>query len=334
MAKDQLRVGVIGCGDISKTYLKNLPTFNTINLVACADLLPERAKARAEEFGIQAMPVEEIYTDPDIEMIINLTVPKVHAEINRKSLQSGKHVYAEKPFAIKMEEGLMTLRLAQEKNLRIGCAPDTFMGGGLQTCRKLIDEGAIGYPVAAVAFMTGHGMETWHPNPEFFYKTGGGPMLDMGPYYLTALISLLGPIRKVHGSTKISFPERLVTSQPNPGKRIIVETPTHIAGVMEFANGALGNIITSFDIWGSTLPRIEIYGSEGSLNLPDPNTFGGVVKLLKPGKSWEEIPLTHTYTQNSRGLGAADMAQAILSGREHRASGELAYHVLEAMLSF
>jgi predicted dehydrogenase len=243
-------------------------------------------------------------------------------------------VYAEKPFAIQKADGYQMLQLAREKGLRIGCAPDTFLGGGLQTCRKLIDAGAIGYPVAAVACMAGHGMETWHPNPEFFYKIGGGPMLDMGPYYLTALVSLLGPIRRVTGSAKASFPERIVTSQPNPGKRITVETPTHIAGVMDFASGAVGTIITSFDVWGANLPRIEIYGSEGSLSVPDPNTFGGTVKIFKPGKSWEETPLTHGYTQNSRGLGAADMAQAILTGREHRASGDLAFHVLEAMLSF
>jgi predicted dehydrogenase len=334
MANVKLKVAVVGCGDISKTYLTNLPTFKKIEVIACADVLPERASSKAKEFGIKPMTVEQVFADPEIDMVVNLTIPKAHAEINLKSLQSGKHVYAEKPFAIKKEDGIKTLLVAQDNNLRVGCAPDTFLGGGLQTCRKLIDDGEIGYPVAAVAFMAGHGMETWHPNPEFFYKTGGGPMLDMGPYYLTALVSLLGPIRRVTGSTKSSFTERIVSSQPNPGKRITVETPTHVSGVIDFANGTVGTIITSFDIWGANLPRIEIYGSEGSLSVPDPNMFGGTVKLLKPGKSWEEVPLTHPYTQNNRGLGTADMAQAILSSREHRASGELAYHVLETMLAF
>ncbi len=334
MAPKKLSVGVVGCGDISQIYLQNMHTFDVLTCKACADILPERAKARAKEFDIQRMPVEALLADPEIDIVVNLTVPKAHAEVNLAALKAGKHVYTEKPFAVQRSDGLRTIEYARQQGLRVGCAPDTFLGGGLQTCRKLIDEGAIGYPVAAVAFMLGHGMETWHPNPEFFYKTGGGPMLDMGPYYLTALVTLLGPIRRISGSTRISFPERLVTSKINYGKRINVETPTHIAGVMDFANGTVGTIITNFDVWGTNLPRIEIYGSEGSLSVPDPNTFGGPVKLFKPGKDWQEVEVLHGYTQNSRGLGVAEMAQAILSNRPHRAGGELAYHVLESMLAF
>jgi predicted dehydrogenase len=334
MAKSKLVVGVVGCGDISKIYLQNMPTFESLEVKACADLVPERAQARSKEFGIEAVSVETLLNDKEIDIVVNLTVPKAHSEINQKAIRAGKHVYTEKPFAVTLDGGVRTIELAQAHSVRVGSAPDTFLGGGLQTCRKLIDEGAIGYPVAATAFMAGHGMETWHPNPEFFYKTGGGPMLDMGPYYLTALVSLLGPIRRITGSTRISFPERLVTSQPNAGKRIVVETPTHIAGVMDFANGAVGTIITSFDIWKSSLPRIEIYGSEGTLSVPDPNTFGGSVRIARAGGDWEEIPPTHGYTQNSRGLGVADMADGILNQRDHRANGELALHVLESMLAF
>ena len=334
MAGNKLKIGVIGCGDISKTYLKNLPGFENLEVVGCADIIHERAESRAAEYGIRALSVHELLADPEIEFVVNLTVPKVHASINDAVLNSGKHVYTEKPLSTNLEDAKASSILARQKNLRIGSAPDTFLGGGIQTCRKLLDSGEIGYPVAAVAFMAGHGMETWHPDPEFFYKTGGGPMLDIGPYYLTALVSLLGPIRRITGSTKISFPERIVTSQANFGKRITVETPTHISGILDFANGTIGTVLTSFDIWGSNLPRIEIYGSEGSLSVPDPNTFGGPVRLFKPGKGWQDIELTHGYTQNSRGVGLADMAKSVQSGKPHRASGELAYHVLEAMLAF
>ena len=334
MVAKPIKIGVIGCGDISKTYLKNLPAFEGLEITGCADIVREKAENRAAEFGIEAMDVQELLENPGIDFIVNLTVPKAHAFVNNAALKSGKHVYTEKPLSTSLEEAKSSLLIARHHDLRLGSAPDTFLGGGIQTCRYLIDSGEIGFPVAAVAFMAGHGMETWHPDPEFFYKTGGGPMLDIGPYYLTALVSLLGPIRRISGSVKISFPERLVTSQMNYGKRIVVETPTHISGVMEFANGTIGTIITSFDVWGSNLPRIEIYGSEGSLSVPDPNTFGGPVRLFKPGNGWQEVDLTHGYTQNSRGLGLADMVKAIQTGRPHRANGDLAFHVLEAMLAF
>jgi predicted dehydrogenase len=208
------------------------------------------------------------------------------------------------------------------------------LGGGIQTCRRLIDEGVIGVPVAATAFMVGHGPESWHPNPFFYYQIGGGPMLDMGPYYLTALITLLGPIRRVTGSTRISFPERVATSEAHFGKRIAVEVATHVAGTIDFVSGAIGTIITSFDIWAANLPRIEIYGSEGSLSVPDPNTFGGVVQVRRAEDSaWRDVALTHS-AEVGRGIGVADMAYAILSGRPHRANGDLAYHVLDVMHAF
>ena len=329
------RVGVIGCGNISGIYLTNCRKLPGLELVACADLDMARAWAKAAEHAIRAAAVDELLAAPDIDLVINLTVPAVHAEVSMSALAAGKHIYTEKPLATRRADGAATLALAREKGLRVGSAPDTFLGGGLQTCRKLIDDGAIGEPVAAVAFMTGHGPEGWHPDPEFFYKPGAGPMFDMGPYYLTALVSLLGPITRVTGSARSSFPERTIGSGPNQGQTIAVETPTHVAGVLDFAGGAVATIITSFDVWAANLPRIEIYGSEGSLSVPDPNTFGGPVRIrLAKDKAWRDVPLTHGYTENSRGLGVADMAGAIREDRPHRASGELAYHVLDVMAAF
>ena len=335
MLKPPVKVGLIGCGNISSIYFKNLKRYPALDLVACADLIPERAQAKASEFGVEACSVEAILADPQIEIVVNLTIPKAHAEVALAALQAGKSAYNEKPLAVRREDGQQMLALAKEKGVLVGGAPDTFLGGGIQTCRKLIDDGWIGEPIAAAAFMTCHGHESWHPDPEFYYKEGGGPMFDMGPYYLTALVNLIGPVRRVTGSARITFPERIITSQPKYGSMIKVDVPTHVAGVMDFANGAVGTIITSFDIWAAELPRIEVYGSEGSLRVPDPNGFGGPVLVRRAGaKDWSEIPLTHGYSENSRGVGVADMAYALRSGRPHRASGELAYHVLDIMHAF
>jgi predicted dehydrogenase len=327
------KVGIIGCGNISPIYCKILKTMATTELAAVADLKPERARARAKEFEIpRACSVRTLLADPSIEIVVNLTIPKAHADVARQALTAGKHVYNEKPLAVTREEGRALLDLAARKKRRVGAAPDTFLGAGLQTARKLIDEGWIGQPVAATAFMMCRGHESWHPDPEFYYQKGGGPLFDMGPYYLTALIHLLGPIRRVCGSARISFPERIITSQPKRGTRIRVETPTHIAGVLDFANGAMATLTTSFDVCAHTHSCIEIYGADGSLLVPDPNGFGGEVKLRRRGATeWSVVPHSHAYPENSRGLGVADMAAAIRSGRPHRASGELAYHVLDAM---
>lgn len=327
-----VNVGIIGCGNISNIYLQSDQKFPILNIVACADIILERAQAKAAEFDIRACTVEELLADPDIDIVINLTIPAVHAQVAIAALEAGKHVYSEKPLALDRAEGRRVLDLAAEKGLRVGNAPDTFLGAGLQTCRKLIDDGWIGAPVGATAFMMSPGHERWHPDPEFFYQRGGGPMFDMGPYYLTALVFLMGAVRRVTGSTRITYKERTITSQPKYGQTIPVEVPTYVAGLLDFASGAVGTIITSFDTWASELPRIEIYGTQGALSVPDPNTFGGPVRVRRAGSSeWSEIPLTHPYAENSRGLGVADMARAIESGRAHRASGELAYHVLDIM---
>ncbi|MDB4866916.1 MAG: dehydrogenase [Cohnella sp.] len=332
----KIKVGIIGTGNISGIYFQNGKRFESMEVVACADLDVERAKAKAAEHGIRGGSVEELLADPDIQLVINLTIPAAHAAVCMQALEAGKHVYVEKPFTVTREEGRQVLELAERKGLLVGSSPDTFLGGGIQTCVKLIQDGWIGSPIGATAFMVCGGHESWHPSPEFYYQVGGGPMFDMGPYYLTALIAMLGPIDRVTGSARISYPERTITSQPKFGQKVKVETPTHIAGILDFASGPIGTILTSFDVkGGSVLPRIEVYGSEGTLQVPDPNTFGGPVSIWRPGaKEWSNIPLTHGKAENARGVGAADMAQAILTGRKHRANGAMAYHVLEAMHGF
>jgi predicted dehydrogenase len=331
-----VKVGLVGCGTISATYLKVARRFPILDVVACADALPERAEARAAEYGVpRALGVDELLADPEIELVLNLTIPKAHGEVGLRAIEAGKSVYNEKPLAVTREEGRRLLERAEAKGVRVGAAPDTFLGGGIQTCVELIDKGAIGQPVAAVAFLAGHGHESWHPDPAFYYQVGGGPMFDMGPYYLTALIALLGPIRRATGSARATFPERTITSKPKHGETIRVEVPTHVAGVVDFAQGAVASIITSFDVWGHNLPRIEIYGSEGSLSVPDPNTFGGPVLVRAAAdKEWREVSITRPHTDNSRSLGLADMAEALRTGRPQRASGDLAYHVLDAMHAF
>lgn len=332
---EKTKVGIIGCGKISGAYLSKCKLFEILDVVACADIDIGRAKERAKEFNVpKACSVEELLCDSEIEIIVNLTIPQAHAEVNLKTLESGKHVYVEKPFATGREEAKEVLEKAREKNLLIGCAPDTFLGGSLQTCRKIIDDGKIGKPIAAVAFMACHGHESWHPDPEFYYKPGGGPLLDMGPYYLTALVNLIGPIEKVSGFSRIFSPERTITSKPKYGTSIKVEIPTHIAGTIDFSSGAIGTIIMSFDVWRHNLPSIEIYGTEGSLCVPDPNAFGGSVKLFKAGnEDWVDVPLCYGYSENVRGIGVADMAYAIQYNRPHRANGNMAYHVLDVMLA-
>src|SRR4030095_12924064 len=280
-----------------------------------------RAEAKAAQFGVTARPLNEVFADSSIELIVNLTPPSAHAEISRAVLNAGKHVYSEKPLATNRTDGAQLLELAERKGLRIGCAPDTFLGAGLQTCRKLLDDGVIGEPVAAVAFMTGRGMEMWHPNPDFFYQPDAGPMFDIGPYYLTTLVSMLGPVRRLTGSPRISFPGRLMTRHPLTGTKIKVNTPTHVTGVLDFVSGPVATVIMSFDVWAANLPRVEIYGSEGSLSLPEPNTFGGPVRVKSAkDEEWQEVPLTQGRTEESRGLGVRDLAAAILEDRPHRAS--------------
>jgi predicted dehydrogenase len=338
------KVGVIGCGQISGIYLETAQQMDDLEVVACADVVPEAVTFRADMYGIpRRYTPEQLLADSEIEIVLNLTSPQAHGQVALGILESGKSVYGEKPLATTREEGRRMLDLAARRGLRVGCAPDTFLGAGIQTCQKLIEDGLIGKPVAAVAYFLSHGPEAAAlaaPRAEspsrqavttkaagFYYTPGVGPMFDMGPYYLTTLAVLLGPFRRVTGSAQITWPERPVGNPLFP-----VQTPSHIVGVMDHLNGAVSTIITSTDVWPTELPRIEVYGETGTLSVPDPNTFGGPVRLRRPGEAqWIDVPLTHGYAVNSRGLGLADMAKAIRDGRPHRASGDLAYHVLDVM---
>ena len=329
-------IGIIGCGKISGIYLKNLSSkFTNTKLVGVHDLDKEKMESASKEYGVKAMSLDELLSCDDIKIVVNLTTPAVHFEVCKSILEAGKHAYVEKPLSLTMQEGSCLAELAEKNNLLLGCAPDTFLGAGIQTAIKVIRDGIIGDVIGATAFMMCHGHERWHPAPEFYYKKGGGPMFDMGPYYLTALVSMIGPVSQVCGMTSMSFPERMITSQPKYGELIKVEVPTHVCGIMRFKNGAIGNIITSFDVWGSNLPRIEVYGTRGSMIVPDPNTFGGDVLVKQQfAEGFEKIPLLFPNAENSRGIGVSDMAQCVSEGRKNlKADGKKALHVLEIMHS-
>jgi predicted dehydrogenase len=328
-------IGVIGCGVISKAYMTAMKQFANIELRAVADMRTAAAEQRGAEFGVPGMRVDQLLKRDDVEIVVNLTVPLAHTDVSLAVLNAGKHVHSEKPLGVDMVEARKVMDLAAQKNLRVGCAPDTFLGGGHQTARKLIDDGAIGTPVAGTAFFMCPGHERWHPAPGFYYLRGGGPMLDMGPYYITDLVQLLGPIASVIGSATKPRLERLITSAPLNGTTIPVEVTTHVTGVLEFVSGAAVSITMSFDVPKHRHPPIEIHGLTGSLLVPDPNRFGGEVLLAKTGGEWEAQRHTHGNTDGEfRSIGVADMAAAIVNNRPHRASGALALHVLEAMEAF
>lgn len=330
----KVKIGVVGCGNISSIYFENLTRkFENTEVVACADLIGDLARTAAEKWNIpRVMTLEQMLEDPDIRIILNITTPQAHFPVCREALLAGKHVYVEKPLSLSFEEGCELVEIAREKGLLLGGAPDTFMGAGIQTAMQLIQDGVIGETIGASAFMMCHGHESWHPAPEFYYKKGGGPLFDMGPYYLTALVSLMGGVREVSGMTAKAFDVRTITSEPLNGTIIDVEVPTHVSALLRFANGAVASLITSFDVWGSTLPRIEIYGTKGTLLVPDPNTFGGPALLASAdGKGFGVVALTHSYSENSRGIGVSDMARCILEGGRPRAGSDLTNHVLEIM---
>jgi predicted dehydrogenase len=328
-------IGVIGCGNISSAYLNAAKKFEILNIVALADARIEAAEARATEFGLKSATVEALLADPQVEIVLNLTVPLAHVEVGLQALAAGKHVYSEKPLGVNVAEARKLVAAAEAAGLRLGSAPDTFLGGAHQTARALIDEGAIGRPVGGTAYFMCPGHERWHPNPGFYYLTGGGPMLDMGPYYITDLVNLLGPVASVSGVATRSRSQRPILSDPLKGQIMPVEVATHVSGVLEFASGAAVAITMSFDVAKHKHVPLEIYGESGTLIVPDPNYFGGKIEVAAAGEEWREAPLRHAYHDgNYRSLGLADMAQAIRSGRPHRASGALALHVLEVMEAF
>jgi len=337
MAKT-IKIGMVGVGAISGIYLENITNrFQEIELVAVCDLIRERAEKAQEKYNVPKLydTMYELFADPEIDIVLNLTRPYEHYGVSIEALKAGKHVYSEKPLAATLEEGKALVEMAQEKGLMLGGAPDTFLGAGIQTCRKLIDDGYIGDPIGAAAFMICRGHESWHPDPAFYYQHGGGPMMDMGPYYITALVNLLGGVSSVMGVTKASFPTRTITSQPHCGETVQVEVPTYVAGILNFDSGATGTIFTTFDVCYPSQARLEVYGTKGTLFVPDPNTFGGPVKLLRQeGGEPMEIPLCFDYPENSRALGLADMAKALQTGREPRESWKQTYHVLEILQSF
>lgn len=328
-------VGVVGCGVISRVYQKVATEFAGLKVVACSDIDPAAAKAfsDADPSGdTRAVSFESMLEDPEVGIVLNLTVPTAHASVTRAALAAGKAVYGEKPLATTLEDGAELVRLASTEGLLLGCAPDTFLGAGLQTCRQALDDGLIGEPVAAVAFVGRHGPEEWHPSPAFFYEPGAGPLFDLGPYYLTTTVALLGPIASVSGVARISAAERRIRAGARAGEVLKVTTPTHVTGTLELVSGVPVTFLTSFDVWADHLPKFEIYGTEGTLSVPDPNTFGGPVELWDAtGREWRALELVNSYTDNSRGIGLADLESARSSSRAPRASGGLALHVLEAM---
>lgn len=327
------KIGLIGCGHISGIYLENCTEmFDILEVVAVADVFPEMAKRRAEQYGIpKACTVEELLADPEIEIVLNLTSPQAHTEVNLKILEAGKHLYAEKPFALTPEDADRVLELAQAKGLRVGIAPDTFLGAGLQTSRKIIEDGWIGTPYAASALIVmGHAWEGTHPNLQSLMQLGWDPLLDMAPYYLTALVHFFGPARRVTGSTG-SVRNELQVNNPKSthyGKTIPVEAPMHIQAIIDFENGVSANLLAAKESYGYT-PRLEIYGTEGILRVPDPNMFDGTPVVELANGDTKVFPYSHGFAKNSRGIGLADMAQAIRSGRPHRASGQLARHIAD-----
>lgn len=335
---ERVKIGILGLGAISGIYLKNLTElFREVEVAGVYDLVPEKMEAVKEEYAIGKTygSMEELLQDPQIEIVLNLTRPFEHYETTKAALLAGKHVYSEKPLAATYEEGKELVRLAAEKSRMLGGAPDTFLGAGIQTCRKLIDAGFIGQPIGASARMICHGHESWHPAPEFYYQYGGGPMMDMGPYYLTALVNLLGRAQGLTGVASKSFEKRIITSKPHYGQSVEVEVPTHVNGIVRFESGAVATVTTTFDVYYDTQASLEVYGTKGTLRVPDPNGFGGPIQLLRPEEGqFKEMPLAFDYQANSRGLGVADMAKALRTGRSMRADCRQTLHVLEMMTAF
>ncbi len=341
----ELGVGIIGCGNISTTYFALSPLFKGLKILACADLNPEAAKLRAEEYGVKAQTIPELLANDELDVIVNLTIPAAHFTVSKAILEAGKHVYSEKPLTVTLEEGKELQALAKAKGLAVGCAPDTFLGGAHQLARQFIDEGGVGRITSGTCHVMSPGMEMWHPNPGFFFLNGGGPILDLGPYYIANLINFLGPIKRVAALTSMASPTRLITSEPLKGQSIPVETPTNIHALLEFGGGATITLSASWDVWSHRHANMELYGTEGSIYVPDPNFFGGVVeasgrnKDIQPLKDWEH-PFGKPNQESAQGpranyrtAGLADMAMALIEGRDVRCSIDRALHGVDVMTS-
>jgi predicted dehydrogenase len=328
------RIGIIGCGNIAPLYARTLNELGWVEIAAFADGLPDRAERFAAKYGGAAMSVDEMLADGSIEAVVNLTPPLAHVAVSRSILAAGKHAFSEKPLGVDFQEGVDLLTFAAAQQRRLGCAPDTFLGAGLQAARSAIDRGLIGEPLAANAFFQGFGPEWWHPNPEFFYEAGAGPMFDMGPYYLTALTHLLGPARSISASARIGMAERIIHAKGRVGDVITPTVPTHVASIIDFVSGPTATLVTSFDVKASRYRNIEIYGSEATLAIGDPNMFDSPLSVRSLlNDDWRPLSLPSLNVPQQRGVGLADMLSAERSGRPHRASAELALHVLELMTS-
>ena len=335
----QLGVGIIGCGNISTAYCKLAPMFKSLALRAVADIDMKAAEARAAEFGLRAETVEGLLAAPDIDVIVNLTIPAVHYDVTRRILEAGKHAYSEKPLVLTLEEGERLRDLAGAKGLRVGSAPDTFLGGAHQKARAAIDAGEVGRIIGGTCHVMSHGMESWHPNPDFFFQPGAGPVLDIGPYYITNLIQLIGPVKSVAALATATFPTRTIGNGPREGETVPVDTPTNIHALLEFANGATVTVGASWDVWAHRHANMELYGETGSLYVPDPNFFGGMLEKVdakgeKQALAVEDHPFgvpNQDTRANYRCAGLADMAAAIAEGREHRCNIDLAVHAVDVM---
>jgi len=325
-----LRVGVVGCGIIGKRYVDDSTMYDGWRPIACADLDTASAAAFAADFDLRAEPVDDLIADPEVDLVLNLTPPAAHASVVRAALAAGKHVYTEQPLAITAAEGRELLADARRRGLRLGCAPDTFLGSAYETARGLIADGVIGAPLGAAATMLVGGPDTWHPNAEMFYRAGGGPLLDIAPYYLTALVSLLGRIDAVAAFTETPTPERTLGAGPRAGHTIAVEVPTHAVAILQFAGGALATLTVGFESRDQYLSGMRVFGTAGSLDLPDANAFGGEIQLTIGRAGPEPVEYEPGTDRETRGLGIQELADALRENRPHRASGELALHVLEA----
>lgn len=329
-----VNVGVVGCGAISAQYFRTIDRLPQLRLVAVADLDPDRAREAVRPYeGVDVLTVAELVADPRVDVVLNLTVPAAHAEIALQAIASGKDVYCEKPLAVTAADAARMLQEAAAAQVRVGCAPDTVLGTGTQTARKAIDDGLIGEPVAATATMMTPGHERWHPNPDFYYVPGGGPLMDMGPYYITSLVTLLGPVTTVIGAANRTRAKRTIGSGPRRGEEIPVTVDTHVTGVLVHTSGVLSTLVMSFDAAATKAPHIEVHGEQGSLVVPNPNHFDGPVLVSRVGdEDWRELPAAAGYVDAGRGVGLMDFA-ATPAGREPRTGGSLAFHVLEVMES-
>lgn len=338
-------VGIIGCGNISAAYFRLIPIFNNLKVLACTDINMDAAKVRASEFGVQAQEIDDLLANPDIDVVVNLTIPEAHYAVSRKALEAGKHVYSEKPFVLSIGEGQDLKQISDAKGLKVGSAPDTYLGGSHQYARHLIDSGKLGKITSGSAHVLGPGMEMWHPNPDFFFRPGGGPILDMGPYYINNFVNLIGPVKRVIALANKGKEERIISNGPRTGEKVQVIVATNVHAVLEFVNGAAVSLTTSWDVWAHRHQNMELYGTEGAIFVPDPNFFGGKVEVSGTDREPREVEVwDHPMTSrnydfewgkqaNYRGAGLSDMMNAVENGGDYRCSLDRSLHTIDVLTS-